>query len=65
MPRLNWKVIADNLTEAREELEKLEQMATETRSRTEGRLQVGLEHAYFHLTWHGMPVVFRRLDTRA
>jgi hypothetical protein len=43
-------------------LERLEQMVTDARHRTEGGLQIGLEHAYFHLNvaWHARRVPMSR-----
>lgn len=62
MTRINWKVVLSNLSEAREELEKLESMAADARGRTEGRLEVGLGHAYHHLNcaWHARRVPMLR-----
>lgn len=47
--RINWKVIASNIADAREELERLERLVQSTSSRSEVELQIGLEHAYHHL----------------
>ena len=51
MPRkrpLNWALVRSNVAEAREELARLEKLATSD-ARTEGRLEVSLAHAYHHL----------------
>ena len=48
--RLNRPIIASNLAEAREELERLHNLAS-TGKLTEAGLQVGLCHAYHHLNF--------------
>jgi hypothetical protein len=49
--RINWKLVAKQLAEAREELQRLEGMVSTQKSRSKGALQVGLEHAYHHLNF--------------
>jgi hypothetical protein len=49
--RINWKLVAKQLAETREELQRLEAMVASRKSRSEGALQVGLEHAYHHLNF--------------
>jgi hypothetical protein len=48
--RLNRAIIAGNLAEAIEELQKLHRRAT-TKELNEAQLQVGLCHAYHHLNF--------------
>jgi len=52
--RINWQIVLSNLTEAREELQQLEAMASDRNRRHEVKLEVGLSHAYHHLNfaWH-------------
>ena len=52
--RLNWKIIASNVREAREELESLEKIVQDGKARSEIALQISLQHAYHHLNfaWH-------------
>ena len=47
--RINWKLVASNLAEAREQLEQLEVQLKASRSRSAEHLQVGLEHALHHI----------------
>ena len=51
---LNWPIIAADLREAREQLERLEQAAARPGTMSEGQLLVALSHAYHHLNfaWH-------------
>jgi hypothetical protein len=48
--KLNLEIIKSNLSEAREELEKLERKA-KNGELTEEELQIGLRHAYHHLNF--------------
>jgi hypothetical protein len=48
--KLNLEIIKSNLSEAREELEKLERKAA-TGALSEVELQIGLQHAYQHLNF--------------
>jgi len=61
LTRLNWKIVAPNLTEAREELQRLERLAAHPTRRGEIDLEAGLSHAYHHLNfaWH-----VRRVSTK-
>ena len=49
MRRLNRWIIARNIREAREELQKLERQLSSRPPVGEIELQIGLEHAYHHL----------------
>ena len=51
MARMNWKAIALNLSEAREELERLEKFAADPKRRNDGEFMVGIAHAYHHLNF--------------
>lgn len=61
MQKLNWEIILSNLTEAREQLEKIELRVKANEAPAEGEFQVMLEHAYHHLNvaWHT-----RRISTK-
>jgi hypothetical protein len=48
--RLNRRIVADNLAEALQELERLHRLAA-TGKLNEAQLQVGLCHAYHHLNF--------------
>ena len=52
--RINWKLVAGNIVEAREQLEQLEAQLRASRSRNAEHLQVGLEHAlhHIHFAWN-------------
>jgi hypothetical protein len=47
--RINWKSVACNIAEAREQLEQLEIALKQPQVRHEATLQIGLEHALHHL----------------
>jgi hypothetical protein len=49
--RINWKLVAKQLVEAREELQRLEEMVASRTARSEGALQAGVEHAYHHINF--------------
>jgi len=54
--RMNWKWVLSNLAEAREELQRLERLASRPGARrTSIELEIGLGHAYHHLNaaWNG------------
>lgn len=51
MAKLNWEIILSNITEAREQLEQIEERAKNEKKPAEGELQVMLEHAYHHLNF--------------
>src|SRR5688500_18186705 len=51
MARMNWKAIASNLSEAREELQSLEAMVTDPKRRNDGAFLVGMLHAFHHLNF--------------
>jgi hypothetical protein len=50
MPKLNWRITLSNITEAREQLEEIEQRVKNGKAPHEGEFQVMLEHAY-HLNF--------------
>jgi hypothetical protein len=50
MARLNWTIVGYNITEAREQLEKIEKQI-KLRAISEGEFQVQLEHAFHHLSF--------------
>lgn len=58
--KLNLEIIKSNLSEAREELERLERQAA-AGALSEVELQIGLQHAYHHLnfSWN-----IRRIPTK-
>ncbi len=62
MTRLNWKIIHDNVTEAREELEKIEADIASGTLPSEGGLQIQFEHAYHHLNfaWNARRMAAKR-----
>ena len=49
--RMNWKVVALNLSEARDELQRLEAFVTDPKKRNHGEFLVGLAHVYHHLNF--------------
>jgi CRISPR/Cas system-associated protein Cas10 (large subunit of type III CRISPR-Cas system) len=49
MPKLNWTIVGYNVTEAREQLEKIEKEIKEG-TIAEGKFRVDLEHAFHHLS---------------
>jgi hypothetical protein len=51
MPRLNYPMLLQNLSEAREELEHLEQALQGPEPLSEAELRIGLEHALHHLSF--------------
>ena len=51
MARMNWAIVELNLTQAREELERLERMVADRKARSKIKFQVGLCHAYHHLNF--------------
>jgi hypothetical protein len=59
---INWKSVANNIAEAREQLEQLEIELKQPRVRHEATLQMGLEHALHHLyfAWN-----VRRINTKS
>jgi hypothetical protein len=61
MPKLNWTIIRYNLTEAREQLERLEKQINDGNPRSEIEFQIDLEHALHHLAfaWN-----IRRVSTK-
>jgi hypothetical protein len=66
--RTNWHLVSGQLAEAREELEHLEQLVADRTARSDGALEVGLEHAYHHLNfaWNARKMSdgrFRKLTT--
>jgi hypothetical protein len=60
--RINWKSVAGNIAEAREQLQQLEIELKQPRVRHEATLQIGLEHALHHLyfAWN-----VRRISTKS
>jgi hypothetical protein len=51
MRELNWEIIVSNLTEAREQIEEIEKLATKEKRPSEVELQIMFEHAYHHLNF--------------
>ena len=51
MSRLNRKIILSNISEAREELERIEARVGKGGELSEGELEVMLMHAYHHLNF--------------
>jgi hypothetical protein len=51
MPKLNWRIILYDITEAREQLEEIERRVKNGKAPREGEFQVLLEHAYHHLNF--------------
>jgi hypothetical protein len=51
MKRLNWKVIKNNISEARQELEEIESLIGSGELPEEGELQIMVEHAYHHINF--------------
>ncbi len=49
--RMNWKIIAGDLKEAREQIEELEKRIKRKDYPVEAELQILLEHAYRHLNF--------------
>ena len=47
--RLNWKIIASDLQEAREQLEEIEERIKKKDYLDEGELYLAFQHAYHHL----------------
>lgn len=61
MKSINWKLVASNIAEAREELQQLE-AAIEKRKLSREELQIGLQHAYHHMNfaWNGKHAPMKR-----
>ncbi len=51
MTRLNWKIIAGDIKEAREQLQQIEKRIAGKKRPSEGELLVMLSHAYHHLNF--------------
>jgi len=51
MPNLNWKIILSNLTEAREQIEQIEQSTKNSKKPSEVELQIMMEHVFHHLNF--------------
>jgi hypothetical protein len=62
MKRLNWKIIKSNISEAREELQKVESLIESGDLPDEGELQIMVEHAYHHINfaWNARKMSTRR-----
>ncbi len=62
MARMNWSIIGSNVTEAREELARLEALLADPKRRSEATLEVSLAHVYHHLNfaWHARRVTISR-----
>jgi len=50
MPKLNWEIVLWNITEAREQLEQIEQ-SIKSGEISEGSFRVLLEHAFHHVNF--------------
>jgi len=51
MPKLNWEIILSNISEASEELQRIESCVKNGNAPTEIEFQIMLEHAYHHLNF--------------
>jgi hypothetical protein len=51
MPEFNWKAIATNVAEAREQLENIEEVLKAGTPPTEVEFEIMLRHAYHHLNF--------------
>lgn len=51
MKRRNWRLIASNLREAREQIEAIEALIQSSSKPSDAELAVQLEHAYHHLNF--------------
>jgi hypothetical protein len=51
MKRLNWKIIKSNISEARQELERIESLIESGELPHEVELQIMLQHAYHHINF--------------
>lgn len=51
MPRITWTNVLHNISEAREELQRIEARIQSDKKPLEGELQIMLEHAYHHLNF--------------
>ncbi len=62
MPKMNWKIIAGDIKEAREQLEEIESRIAGTDRPSEGELLVMFEHAYHHLNvaWNARGISTKR-----
>ena len=49
MPKLNWRIIASNIAEAREQLQAIEQRVEAGELPNEAELEIAIRHAYHHL----------------
>ncbi len=49
MRKLNWQIVAANITEAREQLQEIEERARDGKPPGETDLEIMLRHAYHHL----------------
>ena len=54
MQNMNWEIILSNISEAREQLEQIAELAMGRKKPSEIKFQLMLEHAYHHLNfaWH-------------
>ncbi len=62
MPKMNWKIIAGDIKEAREQLEEIERRIARTDRPSEGELLIMFEHAYHHLNvaWNARAITTKR-----
>ncbi len=62
MKNLNWKNIKDNVVEAREELQEIENQIASKNRPSEGELQISIEHAYHHINfaWNSRHMTSKR-----
>ena len=62
MPKLNWKIIKSNISEALEELKSVEKRIDSGKFPNEGELQVVFEHLYHHINfaWNARKISTKR-----
>ena len=62
MPKLNYDIIRSNISEAREELQKIESRIARNQSLDETDFQIAMQHAFHHLcfAWNIRHVATRR-----
>ncbi len=62
MKKLNWKIIKSNISEAREELQKIESLIESEGFPDTGEFQIMVEHAYHHMNfaWNARNIPSKR-----